>query len=120
MATYSKKFLSQSVNGKAVNISATGVPGTLIHQTQNSGSIDEMWLYASNNSDADITFRLMYGGSGISLDSIYYGTVDAYAGTTLLVPGLLLEGTGSTGCSIYGYSNVASGINIFGYANRIS
>lgn len=120
MATYTKQFLSESINGKAVNITATGASTTLIHTTPiSSSSMDEVWLYATNSSAADITFNLLYGGTNFTNDILFEGVVEAYAGNVLICPGLIAKGDGATGFSIYGNSTSVSGINIFGYVNRI-
>lgn len=121
MATYSKEILSQSVNGKAINITATGTSTTLIHTTpSSSSSMDEVWLYATNSSAADITFNLLYGGTNFTTDILFEGVIEAHAGSVLVCQGLIAKGDGTTGFSIYGNSTSASGINIFGYVNRIS
>lgn len=121
MATYTKQLLSQSTNGKSIVITATGVDTTMIHTTQaSSGIMDEVWLYATNSTTADITLNVLYGGINFTTDILFEGVVEAYAGNTLICPGLILRGNGTTGSSIYGNTSVLSGINIFGYVNRIS
>ena len=121
MATYSKQFLSQSANGKSINITATGSNTTTIHTTQtSSGAIDEVWLYATNPTTSDVTFNLLYGGTNFTTDILFEGVIEAYAGNVLICPGLIAKGDGATGLSIYGNSSVASGVNVFGYVNRIS
>lgn len=118
MANYSKEFLSQSTNGKAINLT-TGL--SAIHTTlPSSTAIDEVWIYAINPSAVDCTINILYGGSDLVLDSVYNGVLEAYAGNTLLVAGLLLKGDGSTGSSISGVASALSGANVFGYVNRIS
>lgn len=121
MATYSKQLLSQSVNGKAVNITATLSSTTLIHTTSSSASsIDEVWLYATNATTSDITLNLLYGGTNFTNDVLFDGVIEAYAGSVLVCPGLIARGDDSVGFSIYGNSTSVSGINVFGYVNRIS
>ena len=121
MATYTKQLLSQSVNGKAINITATGTNTTLIHTTSaSSSSMDEVWLYATNATASDITFNLLYGGTNFSTDILFEGVIEAYAGSVLICPGVVAKGDGTTGFSIYGNSTSVSGINVFGYVNRIS
>lgn len=121
MATYSKQLLSESTNGKSIVITATGANTTTIHTTQTSLDImDEVWLYATNSTAADITLNVLYGGTDFSTDVLFEGVIEAYAGNILICPGLILRGDGTTGSSIYGNASVASGINIFGYVNRIS
>lgn len=122
MPTYSKIPLSQSSFGKSVSMTQTGVSGTLIHQTSSStGVIDEVWLYGANPSMSDSVLTLRFGGSGISGDASV-SIIQAYAGYTLLCPGLILQGNGASSSSIYG--SIASGysgaVNIYGYVNRIS
>lgn len=121
MASYSKQLLSQSSNGKTINITATGVNVTPIHTTQSSLSVlDEVWLYATNATTSDIMFNLLYGGTNFTNDILFEGVVEAYAGSVLICPGLIARGDGTTGFSIYGNSTSVSGINVFGYVNRIS
>ena len=120
MATYSKQFLSASTNGKAINITATGVSTTLIHTTTiPTTTTDEVWLYATNATTSDITFNLLYGGTNFTNDILFEGVIEAYAGSVLICPGLIARGDGTTGFSIYGNSSL-SGVNVFGYVNRIS
>jgi hypothetical protein len=121
MATYTKQLLSESANGKAVNITGTGVSTTLIHTTATSASsTDEVWLYATNSTTSDITLNLLYGGTNFTNDILFEGVIEAYGGSVLICPGLIARGDGTTGFSIYGNSSVATGINVFGYVNRIS
>lgn len=120
MKTYSKEFLSQSVNGKSVNIVATGTNTTIIHETlPSSGVLDEIWLYATNPTTSDVMLNVLYGGTNFNTDIVFGGIVEAYAGNVLICPGLILKGDGVTGSSIYGNTSVLSGINIFGYVNRV-
>jgi hypothetical protein len=121
MATYSKQLLSESVNGKSIVITQTGVDTTTIHTTQVSSSIlDEVWLYATNSTAADILLVVLCGGTDFSSDVLFEGVIEAYSGNVLICPGLILKGNGTAGSTIYGNASVASGINIFGYVNRIS
>jgi hypothetical protein len=121
MATYTKQFLSQSARGKSITITATGTNTQTIHTTPaSSGIIDEVWLYASNPTSADVTFNLLYGGTDFTTDILFEGVIEAYAGSVLVCPGLIAQGDGTTGFSIYGNSPTLSGVNVFGYVNRIS
>jgi hypothetical protein len=121
MATYTKQLLSQSTNGKSIVITASGANTTTIHTTQASSSVvDEVWLYATNSTTSDIMFNLLYGGTDFTTDILFEGVIEAYGGNVLLCPGLIAKGDGATGLSIYGNASVLSGINVFGYVNRIS
>jgi hypothetical protein len=121
MATYTKEFLSISPSGRPINITATGTNTQTIHLTPaSSGSLDEVWLYATNPTTSDVTFNLLYGGTDFTTDILFEGVIEAYAGSVLVCPGLIAKGDGTTGFSIYGNSPTLSGVNVFGYVNRIS
>lgn len=120
MPTYTKIPLSQNSIGAGIILTSSGVPGTYLHATpNNSVDLDEVWLYANNTGVADALLTLYWGATGASnvLGPII---VQAYAGPTLVSPGLVLEGSGSTASVIYGTSSIPSGINMYGYVNRIT
>ena len=119
MATFSKQKLSESTNGRQIKVVATASSGTLIH-TAHATAWDEVWLYATNSTAADITFNLLFGGTSFTTDILFEGVIEAYSGSVLICPGLIARGDGTTGFSIYGNSSVSGGINVFGYVNRIS
>jgi hypothetical protein len=120
MATYSKIPLSQSANGKAIMVALSSAPGSLIHSTGiSSANIDEVWLYASNVSAGD-TLLTLYWGSSASADIASVITIQAYAGLTLISPGLILRGDDSSGSTIYTTVQQPSAVEIVGYVNRIT
>ena len=120
MATFSKVLLSGSTQGKAIKVAATTSTGTTIHATGTSSSvIDEVWLYAYNSSASAVTLTIQYGGT-ISVDNDIKISIPATSGLTLIVPGLILTGTGSAANTIYAYAGTADVITISGYVNRIS
>lgn len=120
MATYSKLNLSQSTNGRSIMVSASAAPYTLIHTTSISATnTDEIWLYAANRSTAD-TLLTLYWGSSATDDLLAPIVIQAYAGTTLLIPGLILNGTGSAGSTIYATVAIPSAVEVVGYVNRIT
>jgi hypothetical protein len=120
MPSYSKIPLSTTAIGAGILLTSTGVPGVLVHQTNNNAvDVDEIWLYANNTGTSDASLTLYWGLTGATnvLGPI---VAQAYAGPTLISPGLVLEGSGSTASVIYGTSSIASGINVYGYVNRIT
>ena len=120
MATFSKIILSQSTDGAGILVSATAAPGILVHTTtSSSNNYDEVWLYANNISASDINVNVYFGNTG-STNYIGPVNVQAYAGTTLISPGLILRGTGATGSVIFATASATGSINIFGYVNRIT
>ena len=53
MATFSKVVLSGGTSGADILVAATATAGTLIH-TANATALDEIWLWAQNNTTADV------------------------------------------------------------------
>ena len=97
MATYTKEFLSISPSGRPINITATGTNTQTVHTTPiSSGSLDEVWIYATNPTTSDVTFNLLYGGTNFTTDILFDGIIEAYAGSTLICPGLIAKGNGSS------------------------
>ena len=120
MATFSKVLLSGSTQGKAIKVAATASTGDTIHATGTSSSIiDEVWLYAYNSSASAVTLTIQYGGT-TSVDNDIKLSIPATAGLTLVVPGLILTGTGSAANTVYAYAGTTNVITISGYVNRIS
>lgn len=120
MATFTKVLLSGSTQGKAIKVAATASTGTTIHATGTSSSIiDEVWLYAYNSSASAVLLTVQYGGTA-SPDNDIAISIPAQAGLTLIVPGLVLTGTGAAANTIYAYASAANVVTVSGYVNRIS
>jgi hypothetical protein len=120
MATFTKINLSGSTGGMPVKVAATATAGTTIHTTQTSATVlDEIWLYANNTDTTDRKLTIEYGGT-TSPDNLIEITIPAEAGLVLIIPGLLLAGTGSAGRVVRAFAATANVINITGYVNRIS
>jgi hypothetical protein len=120
MATFSKVKLSGSTNGRGIKVAATATAGTTIHATGTSSSIlDEIWLYAYNSDSAAIVLTIEFGGVSAPDDNIKL-SIPATSGLTLVVPGLILSGTGSAASTVAAFAATADKIVITGYVNRIS
>ena len=120
MATYSKEKLSGSTQGKAIKVVATSSPGTTIHATGISTTIeDEIWLYAYNSSSATVTLTIQFGGT-TAVDNDIKLPIPPTSGLTLVTPGLILTGTGSDANTVYAYATNTNVITISGYVNRIT
>jgi len=118
MGTISKEILSGSSNGKPILVSQTGSIGTLIHTTPTSSTIiDEIWLYASNTSSTQKNLTLEYGITG-STSEIILG-IDPRTGLSIVLPGTILSGDGTSGSSLTAYASDTGSINVIGYVNRI-
>jgi hypothetical protein len=120
MPSFSKLKLSGSTNGRGIKVAATSTPGTTLHATDTSSSIiDEIWLYAYNSDTSAITLTIEFGGTTDPDDTIKL-SIPATSGLTLVVPGLILTGTGSAASTVRAYAGTTNKIIITGYVNRIS
>lgn len=120
MATFSKELLSGSTGGRMIKVAATSSTGTTIHATGTSSTItDEIWLYAVNSDTTDRKLTIEYGGT-TSPDDLIEFTVPAESGLFLIVPGLILRGTGSAARNVTAFAASANVVNIAGYVNRIT
>ena len=120
MATYSKVKLSGSTEGKAIKVAQTASTGTTIHATGTSASIiDEVWLYAYNSSGSAVTLTIQFGGT-TAVDNDIKLSIPSTSGLTLIVPGLILTGDGSSANTVYAYAGTTNVVTISGYVNRIS
>lgn len=119
MATFTKKTLSGSTNGRGVVVVATATPGTTIHTgSTTTTTIQEVWLYASNPDTSDHTLTIEWGGTTNPDDRIVV-SVSAYQGLRPVVTGLVLNGAASA-LIIKAYADTASKITLFGYVNEIA
>lgn len=120
MATFTKVVLSGSTQGKAIKVAATASTGTTIHATGTSSSIiDEVWLYAYNSSSDAQLLTIQFGGT-TAVDNDIKVTIPSQSGLTLVVPGLILTGTGAAANTVYAYAATTNVVTITGYVNRIS
>ena len=126
MATISKEYLSTSALGEpTLSTSTTAGSPTPIHMTGTSATVeDEVWLYCSNSHSADVELILFFGYTNGSVPtapaSTLYQTITTKAGMTLVIPGLVMTGNGSTGTVVAAYSATGSVLNLWGYVNRIT
>lgn len=120
MATFSKQLLSGSTGGRLIKVAATATTGTTIHATGTSSSIiDEIWLYAVNSDTTARKLTIEFGGT-TSPDDLIELTVAAESGLVLVVPGLILAGTGSAARTVTAFCATANVVSIGGYVNRVS
>jgi hypothetical protein len=116
MATYTKRILSGSTNGRGILVVATATAGTLVHTSvAGTTDMDEIWLYAANETAADIVTTFQFGGTTTLGDDLTV-TIPTKSGLQLVVPGLLLNNTTAVRC----FAATASGVVIQGFVNRIT
>lgn len=119
MATYSKKILSGSTDGRGIKVAASATPGTTIHTGASAtATLQEVWLWASNPGTTSYTLTVEWGGTSDPDDRIIL-SVPADQGLTLVSPGLVLKGNG-TPLVIKAFANTANQVTLFGYVNEVS
>lgn len=120
MATFDKVKLSESTTGRMIKVAATATAGTLLHATGTSATIlDEVWLYAVNSDTTARKLTIEFGGTSAPDDLIEL-TIAAESGLVLVVPGLILHGTGSAAVNVRAFAATTNVISIGGYVNRIT
>lgn len=119
MATFTKKLLSGSINGRGILVAATATPGTTIHTgSTNTAVIQEVWLYASNPDVSDHVLTIEWGGTTSPNDLIKVN-VAAYEGIRPIATGLVLNGA-ATALIIKAFADTANKVTLFGYVNEIA
>ena len=59
MATFTKRILSNSTDGKAIKVAQTATAGTLIHTGDTvTSTLDEVWVYANNTSSSNVKLTI--------------------------------------------------------------
>lgn len=120
MATFSKVQLSGSTGGRLIKVAATSTAGTTIHATGTSATIlDELWLYAVNSDTTDRKLTIEFGDTS-SPDDLIEQTITAESGLILIVPGLVLAGTGAAARTVRAFAASTNVVMIGGYVNRIT
>lgn len=116
----SRIALSASTQGKGIKLAATATPGTTLHTTGNSVAIlDTIWLYCVNSDTSSRKLTIEFGGVTSPDDTIEV-TVPAESGLMLVIPGLLLTGTGGAGNIVRGFAATANVLTVFGYVDRVT
>lgn len=121
MAAFSKILLSGSTNGRPIPLNNFTAPGTTIHTTGTSASvIDEVWLWAYNDTSSDYVLNVYFGNYSAGGEAVKI-TVRGSNGAYLVIPGWTLSGTGSSGNIVHAYATGVEGdIHVAGYVNRIT
>jgi hypothetical protein len=118
MATFKKRLLSGSTDGKPIKVVAVATAGTAIHTAvagTTAGTFDEIWLYAQNNSTGLVILTLEFGGATVPDENITM-TLASKSGLQLLVPGLILQ----NGATVKAFADSANVVCISGFINSIT
>jgi len=119
MATFTKKILSGSTDGKAIKVAATATAGTTIHTGSSTvTTLDEVWLYAQNTDTSAVKLTIEWGGT-TAPDDLIEVTVQPEAGLVCVAPGLLVKGN-ATALVIRAFAATANVITIHGFVNQIT
>lgn len=115
-ATFSKVKLSGSTSGRGIKVAQSATLGTTIH-TAHATSLDEIWLWAINDSTSATKLLTVEFGGVTDPDDLITATIPIQgAGPVLVVPGLIL--TGGLVCSAF--AATANLVVLFGFVNRIT
>ena len=117
MATFSKRLLSGSTDGKAVKVTGTGTGSTVTVHTAVTGTtnLDEIWIYANNTSASAVKLTLEWG-TATAADGNIELSIAAESGLVLVTAGLLLQNS----LVVKAFAGTADVILIHGYVNRIT
>ena len=119
MATFTKKTLSASTDGKAIKVAATATAGTLVHTgSTTTTTLDEVWLYAVNSSASSVKLTIEWG-EATAPDGNIELTVQPEAGLVTVIPGLLIKGN-ATALTVRAFAATANVITIHGFVNQIT
>jgi len=118
MASFLKRKLSGSTDGKAILVAATATAGTTIHTAvagTTAGIFDEIWLYAVNAHSAEIKLTIEWGEATEPTGNIEL-TIPNESGLVLVIPGLILQ----NGMVVKAFAGTANEVMIHGYVNAIT
>jgi len=119
MATFTKKKLSGSTDGKAIKVTGTSTSATVTVHTAVAGTtvgtFDEIWLYANNTSASSVKLTIEWG-TDTAADGNIELTVLPEAGLVTVIPGLVLQ----NGMVVKAFAATADVILLTGFVNAIA
>jgi hypothetical protein len=118
MASFLKRKLSGSTDGKAIKITQVATAGDTIHTAvagTTAGTYDEIWLWAYNGHTADVVLTIEFGGATVPDQNIVM-TIPFKSGLVPIVPGLLLQ----NGMVVKAFAASANVITLNGFVNAIT
>jgi hypothetical protein len=112
--------LSASTQGRGIVVAAVAAGGTTLHTTGVSITVlDIITLYCQNTDTTARKLTVEFGNVSSPGDTIEV-TVPPESGLMLVVPGLLLTGTGAAGNIVKAFAATANVLVIFGYVDRVT
>lgn len=108
--------LTGSGSGKPIPVNTSSSPGVLVHTAPTSaGSYDQLYIWASNVTNAAATLTVQWGGSAnVGSDLVQSYSIPANSAPMPIATGQLLNG----GLVVYANSGTPNAINLTGYAIR--
>jgi hypothetical protein len=113
-----KRKLSESIDGKAIKISSSATPGTLIHTAVSgttSGTYDEIWLWAYNGNTSNVVITIEFGGYTVP-DQNIVTTIPYRSGLIPIIPGFLLQ----NGNTVTAFATTSGVVTLNGFVNLIT
>ena len=116
MATFTKQFLSESINGCGVTVTSgaggtAGTAGTIHTCAAGTSSKEEIWLWAYNSHTSDVVLSLEFGTSALPREV----TIPFQSGLIPIIPGIPMN----NGMKVQAFAGSAGVIVIDGFVNRI-
>lgn len=106
--------------GRAIKVAATSTPGTTIHDTGTSSTIqDEIWAWAFNTDTVERKLTIEFGGTTSPDDTIEI-PIPPESGLIPILKGNRLSGTGGAARSVKAFAATANVVCILGHVNRIT
>ena len=119
MASFKKRKLSGSTNGKCIKVTGTGTGSSVtLHQAVSGttdGTYDEIWLWATNNDTTDHVLTVEFGGTS-SPDDLIVATIPSKAGLYPVCPGLILQNA----LYVKAFADSANVVMISGFVNNMT
>lgn len=113
---------SGSTQGQAVLVAATSTPGTTIHTTGVSATVqDEVRMWAYNAHTADVLLTIEFGGATAPNQNIVL-VVPFKSGLVEITPpaGMFLTGSGSVALTVKAFAGTTNVITISGCVYRLT
>jgi hypothetical protein len=117
MATYTKRLLSGSTDGRAIPVAATATPGTEVHTAvAGTNNFDEVYVWANNPTNQNRTLTIELGGVVDPGDLVPKNfRIPANSPPIPILTGQVLN----NGAVIRAFADQAGGMNLSGFVNRI-
>lgn len=116
MASFTKEFLTGSVNGCGITVTSgtdgtVGTAGTIHQCSAGTAGKEEIWLWAYNSHTSDVVLSVEWGTSAL----VRKMTIPTQGGLVPVIPGLPMNNA----MKVQAYAGSAGVVVIDGFINRI-